>query len=1032
MTGRGSFKAFAAETKARTDLVEVIGGDVELRRAGNTLKGLSPFHAEKHASFVVWPATQTWHDYSNGGGLGGDVFTYVQEREKVGFKEAVFLLAERAGIRRWNQDDSTWKRELATATERREVERLMGTAASYYHRRLPDKIRDRLWKQHYGFTDETIDRLRLGWADGHLFDHLIAESGGDRSQALKTGLFVVLAGGRVVDLFRNRLVFPYWRGGRVVYFTARRTEYTSDEAWEEPKYKKLLTHSDEHSYVSPTVRNDFFFNEDAARGADELVITEGTPDCISAMQAGVACISTSTTSFRGQDLPRLLELSRHAKRIIICNDAEKSGAGEIAAAALAAALWNQSREVCIATIPRPDGIEKIDVNELVIAHGPQALRAVLSEAKSYPDYLLDRIPADVPKPDLDRLLEPVLLSLTGCSPIRADVVLDAITAKLGVRRKALTSRMKALGSQSDGSTAAATRPPGDRRAETRVERDHETPAASTPAPGKRGDSGGEATALVLPRSRPRILIHTLEHLVVEEAIAALADVEGVFRRGPVLVHVVKDDSPLAGIIHPGGGRRIFALGPAGLREQLTRAAEWVSLKETKGGDVIEVPAHPPTWVVPEIEARKHWDQIRYLSGVVDSPVLRPDGTLLERAGYDAATGLLYAPNAGYPAAPATPTQHDAAAAAAELLDVVVDFPFKSDAHRAAWVAGVLTPLARYAFSGPSPLFLIDANIRSAGKTLLADATGEIVSGRAMPRTPQAPDENEEIKRITAIALDGTRLVLLDNINRPLGSGALDAVLTGTTWSERILGKSEKVELPLMTVWYATVNNVVFKGDTARRCLHIRLDSDLEKPEYRENFKHPNLLAWVSENRPRLVMAALTILRAYCAAGKPTMAFKPWGSFDGWSRLVRSAIVWAGLADPGETRAELDEVDTDNNVLVDLLAGWEELPNGWGLVGCTVARVLEALREDIGDRRYPRLRAALGELCPHPPGQLPTARKVAAALRRFRGRVVEGRKLQIRVLDGNNLWLVQRVGDQAPARAAAAQLSLIDSATPISG
>lgn len=510
------------------------------------------------------------------------------------------------------------------------------------------------------------------------------------------------------------------------------------------------------------------------------------------------------------------------------------------------------------------------------------------------------------------------------------------------------------------------------------------------------------------KRKPRIVIRTEEHAVIDEAVAALARVEGVYCRGQLLVHVVRDASKLAGIIHPGGSARIVPLGPAGVRDRLTLAAEWVSLKE-KQGELEEVPAHPPAWAAPAVEARKSWPRMRYLEGIVESPVLRPDGSLLERPGYDDATGLLYQPNARYPAAIASPTKEDAAKAVGELCDVVSDFPFKSDAHRAAWVAGVLTPLARYAFRGPAPLFLMDANIRSAGKTLLADVTGEIVSGRAMPRTPQAPDENEEIKRITAIALEGDRLVLIDNINRPLGSGALDTVLTGTVWSERILGKSEKVSLPLLTVWYATGNNVTFKGDTARRCLHVRLDSDLERPETREGFKHPELLAWVHDNRPRLVMAALTVLRSFCLAGKPAMGLKPWGSFEGWSALVRGAVVWAGLADPGDTRAELDEVDTDKSVLSDLIAGWEDLPNGAGMHGCTVAQMLDALRDDAEGRRYGRLRSALSELCPHPLGQLPTAKKVGYALRHFHGRVVGGRKLQMRVVHGNRLWFVQRVG-----------------------
>jgi len=109
-----------------------------------------------------------------------------------------------------------------------------------------------------------------------------------------------------------------------------------------------------------------------------------------------------------------------------------------------------------------------------------------------------------------------------------------------------------------------------------------------------------------------------------------------------------------------------------------------------------------------------------------------------------------------------------------------------------------------------------------------------------------------------------------------------------------------------------------------------------------------------------------------------------------------------------------------------VAGWTDLPNNWGMTGCTVARALEVLHDDFTGRRYPRLRAALGELCPTPPGQLPTTRKVGYALRRFRGRVVNGRKLQTRVLEGNQLWFVQRVGEPGAPTAVNAppvQLSL---------
>src|SRR5512143_1688118 len=107
-----TFREFVEQVRARSDLVEIVGADVQLRPAGSTMKGLSPFHAEKDPSFVVWPESQRWRDYSSGGEVGGDVFDYVEQRHKVGFKEAVFELAERCGVRRPDQDEESFKREL--------------------------------------------------------------------------------------------------------------------------------------------------------------------------------------------------------------------------------------------------------------------------------------------------------------------------------------------------------------------------------------------------------------------------------------------------------------------------------------------------------------------------------------------------------------------------------------------------------------------------------------------------------------------------------------------------------------------------------------------------------------------------------------------------------------------------------------------------------------------------------------------------------------------------------------------------------
>jgi hypothetical protein len=92
-----------------------------------------------------------------------------------------------------------------------------------------------------------------------------------------------------------------------------------------------------------------------------------------------------------------------------------------------------------------------------------------------------------------------------------------------------------------------------------------------------------------------------------------------------------------------------------------------------------------------------------------------------------------------------------------------------------------------------------------------------------------------------------------------------------------------------------------------------------------SFQHPTLLSWVGENRGRLLGAALTILRGYCAAGRPDMGLPARGSFEGWSDLVRSAVVWIDLPDPGETRVLLqDAADVTAECMAVLLECWEKM------------------------------------------------------------------------------------------------------------
>src|SRR5262249_35611496 len=160
----------------------------------------------------------------------------------------------------------------------------------------------------------------------------------------------------------------------------------------------------------------------------------------------------------------------------------------------------------------------------------------------------------------------------------------------------------------------------------------------------------------------------------------------------------------------------------------------------------------------------------------------------------------------------------------------------------------------------------------------------------------------------------------------------------------ILGKSEQPRMPLLVTWFATGNNVSLIADLPRRTLRIRIESPEEKPEERRDFRHPDLEAWVKRERRRLLASALTILVGYIAAGRPAGGLRPWGSYEGWSSLVRAAVVWSGLPDPYAAREVYSREDAETNLLRSFLAGWQEVDQGQGM---TVAEALEYLKEHAG-------------------------------------------------------------------------------------
>lgn len=454
--------------------------------------------------------------------------------------------------------------------------------------------------------------------------------------------------------------------------------------------------------------------------------------------------------------------------------------------------------------------------------------------------------------------------------------------------------------------------------------------------------------------------------LVDESQDALLESERVhlYQHGGTLVEITD-------------GAQMHRVSPVRLRELLDRVATYV--KQTANGEPSQIKV--PHVIGATLLARSHWP-FPILDGITGTPIFRADGTILASPGYDAETRYLYMSSIEFPTPPDRPREQHVQAALDTLLDPFRDFPFVAEWHRAAAIAAVLSLLGRPAIKGPVPLYGVTSTAPGSGKGFLVDVVALIGTGAVAPRESATHSDEEMRKRILAIGMQGQPLVLLDNVEGALGTPSLANALTAPSFSDRLLGTNNMATTPLRAVWFATGNGLSYRGDLGRRVIPIELDARCEHPEDRTGFHHPDLLAYVREHRARLVCAGLTLLRAFTVAGRPRHGKPPVGSFESWDDLVRGACIWAGLSDPAQGRDEIRaQGDADLDALRSLMEAWE------GCIGPTPETLADLKRRA---QESESLRAAWLEITNR--DQLNT-RALGYALRRYRGRPVDGRMFQ---------------------------------------
>ena len=493
--------------------------------------------------------------------------------------------------------------------------------------------------------------------------------------------------------------------------------------------------------------------------------------------------------------------------------------------------------------------------------------------------------------------------------------------------------------------------------------------------------------------RPDIMMTPDIHVTTEEMTKALRVDPELYVRGGALAHVIRAKETTPGTV---AGSPVTRQTPLSwLMDRVSRHARCVVKRKENW---LNCP--PPAPRVRAVLESGSWPGIRDLIGIIEAPALRPDGTVIADAGYDRATGYLYEPNEKFYTVDDEPTQVEAASCLAALNEVFCDFPYVGPAHLSAVLASLLTLFARPAIRGSVPCFLFDAAAARSGKSLQVDVVHIIATGRAASRMTY-PELDEELEKVLAgYAIRGSATVNFDNVARAFGGAALDKCITAIDKVDlRVLGGNDMVTYDWRAVMFASGNNVSCRGDMLARVLSPRLEAAADNPEQRSDFRHPDLRAWVLQHRPRLVHAALTILRGYIAAGRPDMQCARWGGFEAWTRLIPHALVWAGAADPMGARRGLEgDDDPARQAAIALVLGWESMANSLGQAnaGVSVREALALLFPPKSQEGPPDghddLREAIESLTDAKPGTVPSARRLGQVLRNHKGRPVNGKKL----------------------------------------
>lgn len=421
------------EIKDKLNIVEVIGGYIQMKKAGVNFKALCPFHNEKTPSMQISPQKQIWHCF--GCGEGGDVISFIQKFENLDFKEALKLAATRAGVELPQYRPMDLKQE----DEKELLFRINDFAARFYHQILINDARGKealKYIQSRGLLPETVKKWQIGFApmDFHILESALKQKNISPMDMVKAGVAAKNERGQIYDRFRGRVTFPIFNHfGKIAGFSARILPLLDDN-----KSGKYINTPQTVIYNKSQVLFGLNFAKSEIRKKDECIIVEGQMDCVSAHQAGITNVVASSGTALTEDQLNLV--GRLTKNLKFCFDADTAG---LLATRRAIDLY-LGKDFTIKII---DLEEAKDPDELIRKNKTKFIK-LIENARLFLDYYLEKAFLNFQNQSVERKktaakdVLPLLKSLI--DPIEREHYIRVVADKLNVEEKVIREKLLSI------------------------------------------------------------------------------------------------------------------------------------------------------------------------------------------------------------------------------------------------------------------------------------------------------------------------------------------------------------------------------------------------------------------------------------------------------------------------------------------------------------------------------------------------------------------------------------------------------------